>query len=275
MQTEKIIEIQCYSQKTKKAYLNYIRYFLKFCEGKPLQEKIEDFLYYLKTKRNYEPSSLNTAKYALIYFFKNTLKQNIYIHLYKIKRKEQLPKDMAMEDIGKIINVIYNIKHKALVETTYGSGLRSSEAIKIQWIDLNFNEKIIRIDNGKGGRDRIVRLSDKAIEHLKEWQKAQKPESRYVFNSGKEDKPLTMRSFQQILIRASERAGLKINVFPHRLRHSFGTHLAKQGVNLRYIQKALGHKSIRTTERYINITDEDIKNLRSPLDAPIVQYNEH
>ena len=268
-QSEKKLTISCYSINTKKPYLSHIKGFLDFCGNKPEQDKIEDYLYELRAKRNYEPSSLNTAKYALIYFFTKVLKQNLIVRLDQIRREIKNPEYFTQEQITQIISAVFNIKHKVLIEIAYGSGLRANEAISLKWNDINFEDKVINLRKGKGSKDRITILPEQTIEHLREWQKKQEEyyKSDWIFSSQARDYHISHRTFQLIIKKACKKAGLNVRAFPHKLRHSFATHMMNNGTDTRIIQKVLGHNSIKSTQRYTHVSNRDIRNLISPLDV--------
>ena len=276
MQMEREIDLQYYSQDTKKAYLSHARNFIIFCKNNPVelygekavQERIKDYLHHL-IKKGYKASSLNTAKYALIYYFEQVRHEQIRVRLSKIKRPIQYPKCLAELDIKLLIEATKNLKYRTLIELTYGSGLRLSEAISVQWEDIDFQDSILNVVHGKGAKDRITIISEQTLQHLKDWKIEQEKlnqKSKWVFNSSQRNFHICQKSFQNKLKDSAKKAGLEVNVFVHRLRHSFGKHLFDNGTDSRYIQKLLGHGSLKTTERYIYVSNRDIKNIKSPLD---------
>ena len=266
-QFTKTIEVQCYSPSTIKTYKFHIKQFLKFYHSDLRQENIEDHLYYLKTKLNYSAESLNLARASLFYFFNKILKKPITIEITKIKRKKSLPRPADRDTILKLIYHTYNLKHRTLIELAYSSGLRPFEAIKLQWNDIDIITKTVRVNEGKGMKDRISLLSDEVIKHLLDLKKEKPQDNDFIFFSqARKRNHISGKTFQKILETSSKRAGIEKVVVPYNLRHSFGTHLLENGTDIRYIQDLMGHSSIKTTERYTKVAKQRLMQIRSPLD---------
>ena len=264
---QQTIEIQSYSNATIKSYRYHIKKFLNYYQNDLRQENILKHLFYLKSAKDYSPESLNIARASLIYFFEKILNQKINIDIPKVKRKKSLPRPENREIIIKLIQNISNIKHRALIEIMYSSGIRPFEAIKLKWLDLDLINKTIRVNNGKGKKDRLSLLSDVVIKHLLDL-KEQKPENNdYVFFSQAKPKThITKKTLSKILENASKKANLGYIVTPYQLRHSYATHSLEDGVDIRHIQVLMGHSSSKTTEIYTKVTKENLKKIRSPLD---------
>ena len=219
----------------------------------------------------YRPSSLNIAKYSIIYFFKNVLNQEVTIRIPKIKRERLLPKTVDSSAIMKMINATANLKHKILIELLYSSGLRLGEIVKVRWEDLDSINKLVFI-KGKGNKERYTKLSDKVTADLEDYRNVRDKMSNlgnpYVFDS--EQRPethISKKTVQKVLENTSKKLRLPMKVTPHRIRHSFATHSLENGTDSRYIQKMLGHSSSRTTEIYTQVTKNSLKNIESPLDV--------
>lgn len=264
------IEVQCYSPSTIKTYRFHIRKFLQYYHNDLRQEKIEKHLYYLKTKLNYSAESLNLVRASLIYFFNNTLKKPITIEISKIKRKKALPRPADRDVILKLIRHTYNLKHRTLIELAYSSGLRPFEVIKLKWSDIDIINKTVRVDNGKGRKDRISLLSDEVINHLLDLKQEKPQNNDYIFHSQARPKNhISKKTFQKILENASKKAKLDYIVVPYNLRHSFATHLLENGVDTRFIQELMGHSSSKTTERYQQVAKRRLIQIKSPLDITL------
>lgn len=264
---EQTIEIQCYSNSTKKSYLYHIKKFLNYYHNDLRQENIEKHLYYLRTTKHYSAESLNIVKASLFYFFEKIKKEKIIIDIPSIKRKKALPRPVDREIIIKILQNISNLKHRTLVELVYSSGLRPFEAIKLKWNDINIFDKTLRVNNGKGRKDRLSILSDVVVKHLIDLKLSKPMNNDYIFHSqSKLNYHISKKTFQKILEHASLKAQLDKIVTPYQLRHSFATHLLEEHTDVRYIQELMGHSSIKTTERYTQVTKQKLMEIKSPLD---------
>ena len=266
-QFNQTIEIQCYSKSTVKTYKYHIKQFLRCYHNDLRQENILKHLYYLKTKREYSPESLNLVKAALFYFFNNILKNPITIDIPKIKRKKALPRPVDREVIVKLIQNTSNLKHRVLIELMYSCGARPFEVIKLEWNDLDLINKSVRINLGKGKKDRLSILSDKVIQHLMDLLGSKPENNDYVFfSNARPNTHISKKTVQKILENASRKSNLGFIVTPYQLRHSFATHLLEDGTDIRYIQPLMGHSSIKTTERYTQVTKKKLLEITSPLD---------
>lgn len=264
---QQIIEIQSYSNLTIKSYKYHIQKFLDYYNSDLRQKNILKHLHYLRTSKNYSPESLNLARASLVYFFEKILQKPITIDIPKIKRKKTLPKPETRDILIKIIQNISNLKHRALIELMYGSGIRPFEAIKIQWKDLDLVNKTIRVNKGKGSKDRLALLSDVVINHLLELKEQKPNNNEYVFFSqARPDTHITKKTLQKILENTCKKIELGYIITPYQLRHSYATHSLEDGIDIRHIQILMGHSSTKTTERYTKVTQENLKKIRSPLD---------
>jgi len=179
------------------------------------------------------------------------------------RRHKKLPVVLSREEISKIIDATKNSKHKMMISLAYGAGLRVGEVIKIQAKDLNLNELTLLISEAKGGKDRISVLPEKLRNDLQNMV-AGKAGDQYLFESERGGK-LTTRTAQVVFARSLKLAGILKAATFHSLRHSFATHLLENGVDVRYIQKLLGHASITTTQLYTKVTNPLLRKIRSPL----------
>ena len=165
----------------------------------------------------------------------------------------------------KILQSLSNIKHKAILTPVYFAGLRVGEVVKLKPEDIDSDRRLIYIRGSKGRKDRYALLSDIALRILREYYKEYKP-SKWLFEGARKGRHISTRTVQAIFRQACEKAGIKKEVSVHSLRHSFATHLLENGVDLRYIQKILGHKSSKTTEIYTHVSKASIASIKSPLD---------
>jgi integrase/recombinase XerD len=184
--------------------------------------------------------------------------------LERPRRQKILPKVFSKEEVSKILNSSGNLKHKLLLWLIYSCGLRRSEATNIRLTDLDRDRSIIHIREGKGGLDRIVPVSVRVWEKIAEYLSSYTPRD-YLFE-GQAGGRYSVESVYQVFKGALKRAGIKKEVGVHCLRHSYATHLHENGVDIRYIQELLGHRSTRTTEIYTHISRRNLVAVRSPIE---------
>ena len=254
------LEIRNFSKRTIKSYTHHVRKFLEYSKNKGLNEKIvKDFVQQEIKIKN--PSTVAHSIFAISFFFERVLDQKIT--LPRPKRNKTLPDILTIGEIKKLIENTSNIKHKLIIKLLYGCGLRVSEIINLKKDNLNFEEGLIHIKLAKGKKDRFVKIPDSLVEGLTNYCKLNGGEVLFPSNRGGK---LTTATVQSILKNAGRKAKIKKRVYPHLLRHSFAAHLLEQGTDLRIIQKLLGHSDVRTTQRYTQISQASIKNIKSPLD---------
>ena len=187
------------------------------------------------------------------------------MYLVERPREEKtLPIVLSEKEIGDLLNATENIKHKAILMLAYSAGLRLSELTNVKITDIDSNRMQIRIEQGKGKKDRYTLLAVKLLAILREYFVLFKPKE-WLFE-GADGGQYSVRSIQAIMKDATKKAGIKKKVSVHTLRHSFATHLLENGTDLRYIQSLLGHSSSKTTEIYTHITTKGFDQIKSPLD---------
>lgn len=198
-------------------------------------------------------------------FYKEIFQRNVNLkHLYPQRKENRLPKFLTKSEVKKVLEATLNIKHKAILTTIYSCGLRLSELIELKISDIKTEENILLVRQGKGNKDRVVTLSSKLIELLREYYKMYKPKV-YLFEGSRGGK-YSKRSVQQIMKYSVEKSGINSPATVHSLRHSYATHLLESGIDIRIIKELLGHSNIKTTEIYTHITDVNKNKIKSPLD---------
>jgi integrase/recombinase XerD len=254
------LEIRNYSKKTVNSYIYSVEKFINYSKQKGLNENcVKDYIQ--KNLRLKNPSSVRKDLFAIKFFFENILNEKIEIS--NPKKNNPLPFILSIEEIRKMIEKTSNIKHKIIIKILYGTGIRVSEIVNLKKEDLNFEEELIHIKLAKGKKDRFVKIPCILLDELQSFCKLDS--GKYLFESNRKGK-LTKDTIQKIVSNAAKKAEIKKRVYPHLLRHSFATHLLEQGIDLRIIQKLLGHSSIKTTQIYTQISQASIKNIKSPLD---------
>jgi len=249
------------SKKTIKSYIYHVENFLNFAGEKGLNENIvKDFIQ--KEIKKKDPSTVSAELSAIKFFFRKVLKQEL--NLNHPKRNKHIPDVLTISEAKRLIEVTNNIKHKLIIKLLYGCGLRVSELRDLKKSNVNLEEGLIHIKLAKGRKDRFVKIPDSLLGELEGYLKIS-GSNTVLFESQRGGK-LTTSTIQKIIKNSSKKANIKKRVYPHLLRHSFATHLLENGVDLRIIQKLLGHSDIKTTQIYLRVSNASIKNIKSPLD---------
>lgn len=269
---ENDLKIRGYSPKTLKLYLDRMRDFARFHHTSPDQlgpQHIHQYQVYLVNQKKVSWSYFNQSVCALRFFYTITLNRNWDIkHIPFQKKAKTLPTVLSKEQTLTLFDAIDNIKHRALILTLYSAGLRLQEALNLTPTDIDSKRMVIRVNQGKGKKDRYVMLSPKLLDALRVYWKLYYPKPKlYLFPGKDPSKPLNPRTVQRIVQEAKEKAGIKKKVSPQTLRHCFATHLLEDGHNIRKIQLLLGHACLSTTAIYTHVAKIYIHNTPSPLDT--------
>ena len=265
---EKELVVRKYNRRTIKLYLHYNEELLKFSNKTSYQisnDDVRDYLYYLSEKKNASASTLNIVINALKFYYGEVLKREFVYEITRPKKDKKLPAVLSPEEVSGILSSVNNIKHKLILMLIYSAGLRVSGVVKLKPEDIDAERKLIHIKGAKGRKDRYTMLSDVAMKTLREYQRKYKLQT-WLFLGQRKDKHISIRTVQAIFEQARDKAGIGKDVTVHSLRHSFATHLLENGVDLRYIQKLLGHKHSKTTEIYTHVSNKNLREIKSPLD---------
>ncbi len=259
-----------YSPNTIKTYVDAIKTFLKFYHNKPIAEITNQDVITFNNEyilaKNYSASFQNQVVNAIKLFFRTVQNKTIDVDLvHRPKRPKLLPNVLSKEEIKAILEAPINVKHKAMLSLIYSCGLRSSELINLKPNDIDSKRNIVVIKNAKGKKDRIVPLSPKILELLREYFKSCKP-IYYLFEGQNPSERYSDRSLQLVLKHCLSKTKITKPVTLHWLRHSYATHLLESGTDLRYIQELLGHNSSKTTEIYTHVSTKSLQNIKSPFD---------
>jgi len=264
------MQIRNLSPNTQKRYLDHVAAFAKYFKKSPEYLGIEDIrsyqLHLVQTKK-LSSSSLNIAVCALRFLYRTTLRRNWVVErVIPARREQKLPVVLSAEEVVKFFNAIDSIKYRAILMTAYAGGLRISEVLRLRFSDIDRNRMTIRVEQGKGQKDRYVMLSPKLLTILSTYWETARP-SIWLFPGQDQNQPLSPNTVRQVCQWAHRAAGIKKKVTPHTLRHSFATHLLEAGTDLRTIQVLLGHKSLASTARYTHIAIPNIQKTSSPFDS--------
>lgn len=258
------LKLRAFSPRTVQSYLFYNKKFLEFVKKDPERMNEDDVKNYMATlmERNISPKSIILIKAALKFFYDEVLKKNI-VNIKSPKVSRKLPVVLTKDEVKSLINSIKNEKHRLIVSLLYSSGLRLSELVNLKVGDMELEEKIGWVRSGKGAKDRLFILSNSIIADLKKHIRGKK-ETDYIFSGYKER--MNPRSVQKIVSVATKNAGINKPVHVHTLRHTFATHLLEAGENIRKIQMLLGHSQLSTTQLYLDVSPEELKKVKNPLD---------
>ena len=229
-------------------------------------EEIRLWQLHLLDEKRVRLSSYIQALCGLRFFYRNTLNRPVEIERIPLPRYEKkLPVILSKEEVKALLEAPNNLGHRAILATMYGAGLRVSEVTSLRVCNLDRDRKVIWVRGGKGHKDRQVMLADPLREVLIAYWRWKRP-TEWLFPGGKPGQPISCASVFRTCRNAARLAGIDKPVHPHSLRHAFATHLLDDGVNLVVIQTLLGHVNLKTTARYLHVTDSAVRSTRSPLE---------
>ena len=258
-----------YSESTTICYLRQITEFAKHFRRSPAQlgpEEIKQFQLYLVQEKKVSWATYIQTTAALRFLYVKTLGRAFMAEKIPYpKRPKHLPTVLSQEEITRLLDATRSLKHRALLMTLYGAGLRVSEACRLTIDDIDSSRMVIHVRQAKGKKDRDVMLSPVLLETLRQYWKGSRPR-RWLFPGYRPDKPMTTKSVFLMVRNVAARAKITKTVSPHTLRHSFATHLLESGTDLRTIQLLLGHADVRTTIIYLQVSQQHIRKIVSPLD---------
>jgi integrase/recombinase XerD len=266
---DKELKYRNYSIKTRRLYLHANAEFLKYIHKPPCtvtNEDVRNYLFYCVSSKSLSPSTINGMINGLKFQYGIILRKQFIFNIVRPKKNKRLPTVLSIKEVKELISVTRNLKHRTILSLIYSSGLRVSEAAKMNVNDIDFGRKCIFIRCGKGKKDRMTILSEKIINLLRMYIEIIKPD-KWLFPGQYPNTHLTVRTIQVVFTKSLKRAGILKNLGIHSLRHSFATHLLENGIDIRYIQKLLGHKSISTTEIYTHISKKAFLDIKSPFDS--------
>jgi integrase/recombinase XerD len=265
---EREMKIRGFSGRTIDSYLYYIKDLFNFARKSPIEINSDDIKEYLlgMKKRNLSSSTMNAAISSIKFYYTKIVKRNFFIskEIARTKKPKKIPQVFTKEEIRQILGSISNVKHKLILGLMYSSGLRVSEVVNVKVQDFEFKDKMLRVREAKGKKDRMTILSEKVAGVMEKYLKNKKLE-QYAFESERGGK-LTERTVQKVFTEALEKSGIKKSASCHCLRHSFATHLLEAGYDIRYIQVLLGHKRLETTQVYTKVAKNMLEQIKSPLD---------
>lgn len=264
------MRIRNLSPLTQTSYVGHVSQFARHFGKSPEQlgpEEIRTYQVYLTTERRLATSSVIVATAALRFLYTITLKKDWRMaHVLPVPQKPQtLPVVPSQTDVLGFLAAVPSVQHRTILTTCYATGLRISEATRLRVADIDSQRMLVRVEQGKGQKDRYVMLSPKLLAILRDWWRAQRP-TVWLFPGKVPGRPVTTKSVARACQRARRHARLRHRITPHSFRHAFALHLLEAGTDVRTIQLLLGHRSLATTARYLRLAARTVGATPSPLD---------
>ncbi len=265
--------VRNFIEKTRNDYIRQVWSFTAFLHRSPDTATAEDLRRFQlhQTQTGVRPPSINAAVAALRFFFTVTLdRPDMARHLTVVREPRRIPAILSPDEVVRLLEAAPGPKYKAALSAAYGAGLRVSEVVALKVLDVDSKRMLLKIEQGKGRKDRFAMLSPQLLDLLRDWYRIARPRI-WLFPGQDPTNHLTARQFNRIVHAAAHTAEIKKRVTPHTLRHSFATHLLEQNVDIRVIQTLLGHAKLDTTALYTRVASTTIRAVISPLDrlAPL------
>jgi len=255
--------------KTREAYLGAVVGLVRFYRRSPDQisdAEVQSYLLHLIQERKRAWSTCNIAVHGLRFFYHVTLKRDRSTFSIPASRQPaKVPHILSTDDVRRILAATSNLKHHVMLATTYGAGLRVNELVHLRVTDIDAARMTIRVEHGKGAKDRYTLLSVRLLDELRTYWRQYRPRT-WLFAGQRTDQPMDPSGIQRAYTAAKRRAGVTKRGGIHGLRHAFATHLLEAGVDVPTIQRLLGHRALSTTSRYFHLAHPTLLAHRSPLD---------
>ena len=264
------MQVRNLAPNTQTSYVQQVSLFARYFNKSPEllgPEDIRTYQVYLTNEKKLAPGSVLIAVAALRFLYKVSLKKDwIFEEIIPAPKKPQtLPVVLSPEEVLQFLECVCNTKHRTILTTCYAAGLRISEAVRLTLPDIDSARMVIRVDQGKGRKDRYVMLSPKLLEILRNWWRVEKPK-QWLFPGDIPGQHISKDAVEQACQKARRRCPIPKPTTPHSLRHAFAVHLLESGTDVRTIQLLLGHRSLATTARYLRIATSKVCSTTSPID---------
>ena len=260
--------VRKFTARTQDGYIRAVKAFSTFLGASPATANAEDLRRYRLhlVESGVGAPTINHSLTALRFLFLVTLrKPAIVLDMPFVREPRRLPVVLSPQEVARLLDAAPGLKYKAALSIAYGAGLRASEVISLKIADIDSDRMVIRVEQGKGGKDRYVMLSEHLLKLLRMWWKAGRPQG-WLFPGQNPVNPLTPRQLNRACHAAAQMAEIDKPVSLHTLRHSFATHLLEQKTDIRVIQVLLGHKKLDTTALYTRVALKALGQVTSPLE---------
>jgi site-specific recombinase XerD len=266
---EQDLVVRGLSAHTHRASLHHVSELARYYRRAPdtlSDREVQQYLYHLITERQFAPSTCRQAVGALRFFYEITLGRPRSAFVIPLpKDAAKLPAILSAEEVSRVLRATQTLKQRLVLMTTYAAGLRVSEVVHLRVTDIDAPRRLIRIEQGKGNKDRYTLLAERLLLELRHYYRVYRPH-QWLFPRRGRDLPMSTKNAWRIYDAAKARAGIRKDGGIHALRHAFATHLLESGTDLVTIQRLLGHSQLKTTTRYLHVTPHRLAEMVSPLD---------
>ncbi len=265
-----LMHVRNYSERTIEIYVYWVGVLAKFHHKSPDQlseNDLVEFQIWLRESKRASWSGFNQAMCALRFFYGQVLgREEVCPRLRFARRERKLPVVLSVSEVEAMAQKTRSLRDLVILSIFYSCGLRLKELLELRAEDIDSSRMVIHVRQGKGKKDRYVPLSTSLLDLLRQYWRDSRPR-RYLFPSPRyPERPLDSNTIQRMIPKLAKAAGITKRVTPRTLRHTYATHQIEQGVNLRYVQAILGHRSLTTTQRYTQVSNEAIGSITNPLD---------
>jgi site-specific recombinase XerD len=262
------MQLRSFSERTIESYVEAVVGLAAYYHRSPDQlqlDEVRTYLHYLLSERKLAQGTCNLRAAAITFFYREVLEQEHFNLKFRRRHVGKLPEVFSAEELVQLFEAARDRRDRVFLMTTYAAGLRLKEVRQLKPLHIHTQRQMIRVEQGKGRRDRYTLLSPRLLTELRDYWKEYRP-GEWLFPNAEKTGPLAGRQGQMIYERAKRRAGIKRGRGLHTLRHCFATHLLEAGVDVRTIQMLLGHRSINTTAIYLHLTNHKLSQVQSPFD---------
>jgi site-specific recombinase XerD len=261
--------IRGFSPRTHQSYIAAVRGLAKHYGQPPDQlseGEVQAYLVHMITERNLSWSTCNVAISAFRFLYDVTLGRDaVRFEIPRPKQSQRVPEILSGDEVARLLDSPPNPKHRLLLATIYAAGLRVSEAVRLKVADVDRGRMTLRVEQGKGRKDRVLPLSRRLLKQMETyWQ--EHPPRLWLFPNRRDTRSIDVTMAQKVFMMAKLRTGISKRGGIHSLRHAFATHLIESGTDVPSVQRLLGHRSVSTTMRYFHLSQTRLAAIRSPLD---------
>ena len=265
------MELRRFAPMTQRAYVRCVRRLTAFYRRPPNElslEEIRQYFHRMIVEEKLASSTTNQAAAAITFFYKHVLDWTRFNLKIRQKQSGRLPQPLSREEVEQLIAAAHRPIDRVVLMTAYGTGMRVGELVRIKCTHIESDRMLLRVEQGKRGKDRYTLLSPQLLNEMRRyWKHSKGRSSIWLFPSRRKQwkHPITVSMAQRIFNGCKDRSGIKRGRGIHTLRHSFATHLLEAGVDIRTIQMLMGHGDIKTTMRYLQVTQKHIESIQSPF----------